>query len=177
MKKLMFAAGALLCASPAFAAGTTHHPLLAALQAAHTSSTKATLPALPAISGGFAITTPGFGTAADPTLKPITLPGLGTISATYANTGKGGTMTLDVTFATAAASTNSVTLPALPSTTSSTTTPLSVQFSLDSPGTGLGSSLSQSSTLKGGGQISTTYDNGGKTGSSTLQMLYVNPNL
>jgi hypothetical protein len=179
MKKLLLAVSVTLCAAPAFAAGSAHH-LLAATTVSHTSSVKSTLPTLPPMSGSLQITAAGFGAASSPSLKPITLPGLGTISATYDNTGKGGTMTLDVSFVTASASSSSVTAvtpvstPSSSGSSSSTTVPLNVQFNLTSAGSGLPSSGSQTSTLSHGGQMTTTYSNAGSSGNDTLQIQYIN---
>ena len=93
MKKLLLAAAIGLCTAPAMAAGTTAHPLLAALKAASanraaTASSVPQLP-LPPLSLESSLTVPSFGKQADGTTKTTNLPLIGKLTTYTQNDGKG----------------------------------------------------------------------------------------
>ncbi len=93
MKKSLIVAAAGLCALPAMAGPfAASHPLLSLSRAsAANSSPASSLPnlPLPPLQAESSFTLPGFGKGAMPAVKMFNLPGLGTLSTSSNNPGKG----------------------------------------------------------------------------------------
>lgn len=87
MRKLICIAAIGLCAAPAMAAGTTSNlPLLSTLTSGK-AATGSSNP-LPPLQLETSLTVPGFGSATEPKIDPIRVPGLLSISPAYKNEGQ-----------------------------------------------------------------------------------------
>lgn len=197
MKRTVLVALVALASSPAFAAPSL--PGAGALKSLLSSrlSTGAlpapsaglgslpALPTVPAVASTFLVTLPGYGKGGASTSRSVTLPGLGTLSSSSSNTGKGGTATLEFGRKTQAAQADglSVTPPSNSSGVSpgpSLLPPLTIGYARTSPG--FGGPTSHLPTLppvdlRFGGSLVPEFSNTGKGGHLTIGFGYSSSNL
>jgi len=177
MKKSLIVAAAAFCTLPAMAAPA--HTLASMAHASSASSSSAsTVPnlPLPPLQAESSLTLAGFGKGASPTVKVIDLPGLGTITRSNDNPGKGnGTATFSRQLN-------------IDPTSTMTTTAVAADFSIPQKGQlaanyslqGAGFGTASNPALKPislplGGTFTPSYDNQGKGKPLDASLDYLSP--
>lgn len=178
MKKLILVTAVGLCTLPAMAAPLGNHMLARSSTASTTPATSAAELPLPPAQLEYSLAVPGFGkNSHDPSIKPVNLPGLGTIDFNVNNPGKGnGTAKYSEQINIDPNSSKTPRRLSADYSVPEGSHQLIAKYSYSGSGFGKGSDPAiKPVTLPGLGTIDRSFDNGGKGNGLTYNVVYTSP--